>query len=146
MKIIFTKDVPKVGRRNEVKDMPDGYVRNFLLPKGVAILATPEALKKLTRAQEEVRVEREIQEDLLKKNLDHVAGTELTITSKANDKGHLFKAIHEKDIASALKKIHVVIDPKFLKLSAPIKEIGEHKVIVDALGKKETISVTVRAQ
>lgn len=147
MKVIFIKKVPKVGNINDIKEQPDGYVRNFLLPKGYAIIATPEAIKKLEAKQSEVRVTKEIQTDLFKKNLEAVAGKAVTIKAKANPQGSLFKAISAKDIAEALKKQHqVTIDPEFLSLPEPVKHAGEFSVGVSALGIKQTITVSIVAE
>lgn len=146
MKVIFLKKVPKVGNINEIKDQPDGYVRNFLLPKGLAIIATPEAIKKLERSQNEVRVVREVQTDLFKKNLRAVSGVGITIQAKTNEQGSLFKAIHPKDIAEALKKQHqITISEDFIHLAEPIKQNGTFSVSIEAMGMKETITVNVVA-
>lgn len=147
MKVIFLKNVPKVAKINDIKEQPDGYVRNFLVPKGFAIIATPEAIKRLERAQNEIRVSKEIQTDLFKKNLRAVEGMAVTISAKANDKGHLFQAIHAKDIVEALKKEHQVrIAPEYISIANPIKELGTFKAIAEAMGIKEEITVNVVSQ
>ncbi|MBP6884355.1 MAG: 50S ribosomal protein L9 [Candidatus Pacebacteria bacterium] len=144
MKVIFIKKVPKVGNIGEVKDQPDGYVRNFLLPKGLAIVATPQEIKKLEQSRNEIRVEKEIQGDLFKKNLMAIKGVDITIPVKTNDKGSLFKAIHESDIALALKKqCHITISPEFIKLPAPIKQNGTFNIKIEALGMSEVITVQI---
>lgn len=146
MKVIFIKKVPKVGNINDIKDQPDGYVRNFLIPKGYAVLATPEAIKKLEQKESQVRVVKEVQTDLFKKNLRAVNGVGVSISVKANEKGSLFKAIHARDIAEALKKQHqITIDEGFIKLAEPIKHAGEFPVSVEAMGMKEEIVVKVVA-
>ena len=144
MKVIFIKNVPKVGKIDEIKDQPDGYVRNFLLPKGYAVLATPDAVCKLEQKQSEIRVGREVQSDLFKKNIRSVAGVGVTIAAKTNQQGSLFQAIHAKDIAFALKKEHhIMIDEEFIKLKEPIKQNGTFSDFVEALGMKEEIVVNV---
>ena len=146
MKVIFIKNVAKVGKINEIKDQPDGYVRNFLIPKGFAILATPEAVKKLQNAQSEVKVGREVQSDLFKKNLRSVAGVGVTLNVKTNEKGSLFQSIHTRDIAEALKKQHhITIDEQFIKLSEPIKKTGTFNIKVEAMGMTEEIIVNITA-
>ena len=133
-----------MGKIDEIKDQPDGYVRNFLLPKGYAILATPDAVRKLEQKQSEIRVGREVQSDLFKKNIRSVAGVGVTIAAKTNQQGSLFQAIHAKDIALALKKEHhIMIDEEFIKLKEPIKQNGTFTVFVEALGMKEEIVVNV---
>ncbi len=146
MKVIFIKNVPKVGKINEIKDQPDGYVRNFLLPKGFAIMATPEAIKKLERTASEIRVGKEVQADLFKKNLKAVDGMQVTIQAKTNQQGSLFKAIHAKDIADALKKEHqVFISEEYIHLAAPIKQTGVFTATIEAMGMKEDVTVNVKS-
>ncbi len=74
MKVIFLKDVPRVGKRNEVKVVNDGYASNFLLPNKLAIIATPQAIKNLELKQKSIIVEREIEENLLLRNLKELEG------------------------------------------------------------------------
>jgi large subunit ribosomal protein L9 len=146
MKVIFIKKVPKVGNIGDIKEQPDGYVRNFLVPKGYAILATPEAVKKLEQKASEVRVVKEVQTDLFKKNMRAVGGSGVSISVKANAQGSLFKAVHARDIALALKKEHhITIDEGFIRLAEPIKHAGEFPVSVEAMGMKEEIVVKVIA-
>ena len=144
MKVIFIKKVPKVGNINDIKEQPDGYVRNFLVPQGYAIIATPEAIKKLERSQNEVRVVKEVQTDLFKKNILSLKGVAVTIKAVANDQGNLFRAIHAKDIVAILKKDHhITIDEQYIKLPEPIKHLGEVQIPIEAMGIKESITVTV---
>lgn len=143
MKVFFLKKVPKVGNINEIKDLPDGYVRNFLLPQKLAIIATPEVIQKFQRSQNEAKVEREVQSTLFKKNIQAVHGTGVTISVRANGEGNLYQAIHAKDVVDALKKQHRIdIDVSFVQME-PIKHVGEYRVAVEALGVREEISVTV---
>jgi large subunit ribosomal protein L9 len=144
MKVIFVKNVPKVGKIGEVKEQPDGYVRNFLLPKGFAVIATPQAIAKLEQKKSEIRVEKEVQTDLFKKNLASVKGLGVTIEAKTSKQGSLFKAIHAEDIADALKKqCHVTISEEYIKLKSPIKQNGTFDIPVEALGMKEIIVVNI---
>lgn len=146
MKVIFIKDLKGVGYKNDIKEQPDGYARNFLIPKGYAIVATAEGIKKIERQAHETRVGKEIQIDLLKKNLEAINGTGVNIAAKANTQGHLFKAIHAKDIASALKKDHrIIIDESFIRVNEPIKSTGSYPVGIEALGMKESITVNILA-
>ena len=125
MKVIFIKNVPKVGKIGEIKEQPDGYIRNFLLPKKFAILATPEAIKRIEQSKNEIRVEREVQTDLFRKNIQAINGMTVTIVAKTNEQGSLFKAIHEKDIVEALKKEHrVIIAEEYIKIPGHIKSNG----------------------
>ncbi len=144
MKVIFIKDLKNVGRKDDIKDQPDGYVRNFLIPKGFVVPATPEAIKKIERAHNEIRVVREVQTDLFKKNIQAVNGVGVTIKAKTNEHGNLFKAIHAKDIADALKKDHrIVIAEEFIKIEEQIKQTGTFTIFVEAMGMREPITVNV---
>ncbi len=127
--------------------MPDGYVRNFLLPQKYAVLATPEAIKKLEQSRNEVRIEKEVQTNLFKKNLEAINDAKIVIKAVANDKGHLFKAIHPKDIAYAFKKdCKIIIDESYIKLKEPLKQTGTFLVSIEALGMTESITVTIEKQ
>lgn len=145
MKVILLKNVPKIGKMNEIKDLPDGYVRNFIIPQKLGIIATPDAVNKLQHAQSEAKVGREIQSDLFKKNLRSVHGVGVTIAAKTNAEGHLYKAVGPKDIAAALKsEHHIVIEEKYIHVD-PIKQTGTYTARVEALDVKEQIEVIVTA-
>ncbi len=138
MKIIFLQDVPKVGRKYDIKELNDGYVLNFLFPRKWAILATPKAIAGIERLKKEIVIEREVQEDLLEKNLEDVKDKTVTIKAKADDKGHLFSAIHEKMLVEALdKECHVQISEKFIVLEKQVKEVGEFEIPI-AIGTKKS--------
>ncbi|OGI84368.1 50S ribosomal protein L9, partial [Candidatus Nomurabacteria bacterium RIFCSPLOWO2_01_FULL_37_49] len=98
MKVIFLHDVPRVGKKYDIKEVNDGYAMNFLLPRKLAQAATPKAVAELEIRKKEVMIEREVQEDLLMKNLEEIKGKTITIKGKANEQGHLFSAIHKKEI------------------------------------------------
>lgn len=146
MKVIFLKDVPRVGKKNDVKEISDGYAVNFLFPKGLAKMANTQNLAELERNQKEVLIKREVQEGLLLKNLEEIKGIVLTMKGKANEKGHLFSAIHKKELVEAIQKEkHVEIDEDFLVLEKPIKEIGEFEIPVVIKGKKSFFKLKIEA-
>ena len=72
MKVIFLQDVPRVGRKYEVKNINDGYAMNFLLPRRLAVVATPNELAALEKRQKDIVLESEVQEDLLLKSLEEI--------------------------------------------------------------------------
>ncbi len=131
MKVIFIKDVPGMGKKDEIKELNDGYVRNFLLPKGLVQIATPTAISKIESSKNAIRIEKEIQHDLLIKNLKSIEGIEITLKLKANEHGHLFSSIHAKDLVLELyKQKKITVDEKYIILDKPIKELGETEVLV----------------
>ena len=135
MKIILLKDVSKLGRRFEVKEVSSGHAINLLIPQGVALAATPDVVKRLDVQKKKFDAERKIHEDLLVKNLKDLDGKTLTIVGKANEKGHLFAGFHREAIAAELQKqTELQIDPTFIQLEHPLKEVGEHIVEVKGGG------------
>lgn len=144
MRIIFLKDVPRVGKRHEVKNVNDGYAVNFLFPRNLAVLATDKNLAELERSKKEIVVEREVQEELLLKNLAEIKDITITIRGKANEQGHLFSAIHKKELVKTLgKEKHIDIGEDFIVLSKPIKEIGEFEIPVIIQDKKSFFKLIV---
>lgn len=129
MKIIFLQDVPRVGKKYDIKEVNDGYAMNFLFPRKLAEAATPKAVAELEKRKKSIEIEREVQESLLLKNLEEIKGKAIIIKGKANEQGHLFSAIHKKEIVEAMKtQNHADIGEEFIVLEKPIKEIGEHEI------------------
>jgi large subunit ribosomal protein L9 len=147
MKVILLKNVSKLGQKYDIKTVSDGYALNLLIPQGTAIAATPDALKRLEKDKAKMDTERKVHEDLLVKNLKDLDGITLTIKDKANDKGHLFAGLHREEIASELtKQTKLQIDPSFIALEHPIKEVGEHKIDVKVAGKSAQFKLVVEAK
>lgn len=131
MKVILLKDVKGLGKEGELVNAKDGYARNFLLPKGDAIEATPTNLKKWKeeKAKEEERKKNEYNEALkLKEKIDAIT---VVIEGKAGEGGRLFGSITSKDIADALKSQHKIdIDKRKIELKDNIKALGMTSVDV----------------
>ena len=146
MKVIFLKDVPRVGKKDDIKDVSDGYAQNFLFPRRLAIVATMQAVANLERQQKEIKIEREVQESLLLKNLEGIKDKIITMEGKANEKGHLFQAIHAKEISDAMHREHQAeISPEFIDLEKPIKELGEFTIPIKIKNKKSSFKLIVKA-
>jgi large subunit ribosomal protein L9 len=144
MKVIFLKDVPRVGKRHDIKEVNDGYALNFLIPRKLAELATPSAISELEKRKKNVEIEREVQEDLLMKNLEEIKGKIIKIKAKADEKGHLFSKIHNQEIVEEMKRQnHADIDPEFIVLEKPIKEIGEFEIPIEIKSKKSSFKLIV---
>ena len=144
MKVIFLQDVPKVGKRHDVKEINDGYAMNFLLPRKLAISATPQAVADLEKRKKNIEIERGVQESLLLKNLEEIKGKTIVIKGKANEKGSLFKSIHKKEIVEEMKKQHNAdIDEEFIILEKPIKEVGEFEIPISIKGKNSSFKLVV---
>jgi|SRR3989344_6581275 len=144
MQVIFLKDVPRVGKKYDVKEVNDGYAMNFLLPRKLAQTATPKAVAELEMKKKEIVLEREVQEDLLMKNLEEIKGKTVVMKGKANELGHLFSAIHKKEIVEAMREQHrAEIGEEFIILEKPIKEVGEFEIPISIKGKKSSFKLVV---
>lgn len=144
MKVIFLQDVPRVGKRHDIKELPDGYVQNFLIPRKLAERATPSAINELEKRRKNLELEKGIQEDLLMRHLAEIKDKVVHLKGKANDKGSLFSAIHKKEIIEAMHKEHnAKIDEDFIVLDKPIKETGEFEIPVIIKGKNSSFKLKV---
>lgn len=146
MKVIFLKDVPRVGRKNEVKEVNDGYAMNFLLPKKLAERATAQAINILEQKKKEIILEREMTEKALMASLNQIKDKVVTISGKANEQGHLFSSIHKKEIIEALEREHKIeINEDFIDIEKPFKEIGEFEIPVKVKDKKTSFKLVIKA-
>jgi large subunit ribosomal protein L9 len=147
MKVILLKDVPKIGRKYETKDVSDGHAANFLIPRGLAEVATNSSIKKVANLRALEEAEHKIREDLLLKNLADLEGTHIEVTEKANDKGHLFAGLHKEEIAKlVVSQTRLEILPAHIVLDKPIKTLGDHEIHVEVQGKKVKFKLTVNAK
>lgn len=129
MRIILLKDIPKIGRKNDIKNVSDGYAMNFLFPNKLAEQATQKKIENIETLKSQHKEEEEIHQDLLLKNMRSLDGARVEIKCKANEKGHLFRGIHIEEIAEELKKQdHIDLKPEYIKLKHPIKEAGEFDI------------------
>jgi large subunit ribosomal protein L9 len=146
MKIILTRDVKNVGKKFDIKDVNDGHALNMLIPRGHAIAATPAAIKRVEAEKAKTAGEMKVQHELLIQNIKAIEATILTISGKANEKGHLFAGIHAPELAKELHtQARIEIDPSFVQLPHPLKTIGEHIVPVAAGGKSARLKVVIKA-
>lgn len=143
MKIIFLKDVPRIGRRNEVKEVANGYGRH-LVTSGVATLATDSSLSHLEKKMLADASQKKVHTDILMKNLDDLNGAMITLYGKANEKGHLFAAIHKDQVLIALKQqAHLDMHPDYVMLDHPLKALGTFEIPVEIENKKAAFKVVV---
>jgi len=147
MKIILLKDVPKVGKKYEIKDISDGYALNLLIPKGLAISATNEAIKRIDIEKSRDEGEKKIHQELLLKNIQELSGITIVMTEKANEKGNLFAGVHKMEIIPAIQKqTRIQIDAEHIVMDKPIKEIGMHEIVVKAGDKSIKFNLDIKAQ
>lgn len=131
MKVILTADVPKLGKKGSVVEVSDGYARNYLLPRNLAVLATEGRLEELDREKEreEKRKQRELEE--AKKLAQRLAGSSVKVAVRAGEAGKLFGSVTNKEIAQAIEStFHIKIDRRKIELEEPIKILGSYSVAV----------------
>ncbi len=137
MKVIFLQNVEGVAQKNEIKNVAQGFARNFLIPRGLAIAATKYNLKQFQQ-REQVKLEKTEQELISVQDLvSKIDGLELDIPVKVNKEGKIFGSIQAIKIANALNQKGFKIKKTQIKLESPIKEIGEYQVKVDFPHKLE---------
>ena len=132
MKVVLRDDVDGVGRKGDLADVADGYARNYLLPKGLALKATPglEAQAERMRTARTLRsaADRADAEELATRLVPMV----ITIGARAGDEGKLFGSVTVADVVTALsQQASVEIDRRVLQLDEPIKALGTHHVMAD---------------
>ncbi|HEY9584798.1 MAG TPA: 50S ribosomal protein L9 [Candidatus Paceibacterota bacterium] len=145
MKVVLLNDVPKVGRKNDVKDVSDGYAFNFLIPKGLVETATSKSLKRVELIKKQEAEQKKIKQDLLLKNFGDLKGVKIDMEKVANDKGHLFAAIHAGEIVTAIKdQTRLDVEAEFIIIKEPIKTVGEHEIEVKVEDRSVTFTLNVK--
>ena len=145
MKIILTTDVPKMGNKYDIKDFKNGYA-NLLISKGLAILATPAVLSNLENMKKEGEKKKEEGMKAFDSLVSSINNTKLNIKVKANEKGHLFKAVGPRDIVEAVKKVTGVDIEEGSIVMEHIKEIGTHKIEIKKGSKKGICEVIIEKE
>ena len=131
MKVILTQDIKGVGKKDEVINANDGYARNFLFPRKLAVEANTENMSKLKGRQDSVNFKKEQEKENAEKIKKQLSEMLLTIKVKAGENGKIFGSITSKEISTELKKqYNVDIDKKKILLKQAIKEIGTFTIDV----------------
>ncbi|MEZ4665305.1 MAG: 50S ribosomal protein L9 [Thermomicrobiales bacterium] len=136
MKVVLRQDVENLGEKGSVKNVADGYARNYLIPKGMAVVATPGELKVVAtnEAVKQRKIQRQEQE--LQGLADRISGQKLVFEARAGSNGRLFGSITNGDIAEKLSAaVGAEIDRRKIVIDEPIRTTGEHPVTVNLVGK-----------
>jgi len=142
MQLLLRQDVRDLGKRGEVVRVADGYGRNYLLPRGMAVEVNPANVRQLERERKEL----EATEAKRRASLEEFAGTlgkvSVTIQARANEEGHLFGSVGAAEIAAAVKEEeNIDVGPEKIVLEKPIKELGVFEVTVHL---DPTVSCTLK--
>jgi large subunit ribosomal protein L9 len=136
MKIILRKDVEKLGEAGSMATVKNGYARNYLIPQGFAVAATPGELKMWEHNQAVKARKVERQERELQSFADKIAGVTLSFEARSGEQGRLFGSVTAADIAEKLsKEVGEEIDRRKVVLADPIRTTGEHTVTIIVIGK-----------
>lgn len=127
MKVMLIKDVYKLGRAGDIKKVANGYGRNYLIPQGLAVLATPGTLKQVKQIREKAAESRAVLNNELGGIASQISGKVFTFASKAGETGKLYGSITNQMIADAVNlKLGLKIDRHNIE-AEPIRTLGEHK-------------------
>lgn len=136
--LLLLQDVEALGKKGELVSAKPGYVRNFLLPQGLAVIASPNTIRKQKRLQEEREkqavVDRKESEELAKQ----IEATPVDIKVKVDPEGHMYGSVSAADIAQLFQERGIPVEKKYVQVTRPIKETGVHKI---SLKLKEGIEV-----
>lgn len=130
MKVLLLEDVYKLGRAGDVKRVADGYGRNYLLPQGLAVLATPGALKQAEEIKTTAAARREVLNEEMGDVAEKLSEVVLTFPAKASETGKLYGSVTTQMIADALSRAAGVQIERRQIDSQPLRALGEHKVNV----------------
>jgi len=130
MKVILLKDVDGTGKKGEIKDVADGHARNFLIPNGLAEIATNKAVKELEKKKELEAQEAEEKLKTVEEMVSQIDGLEIEVPSKIDETGKLFGSINEVKISQIFKERGFDFKKSQIKIPQPIKEIGEYPVTI----------------
>lgn len=143
MKVIFLKDVPKLGKRDDIKEVGDGYAMNFLLPQKIVEIATPNALKKLEERKGKLASEQAFSNARFEAIAKALAGAVIIIPAPANEKGSLFKAVTTKDVIPLFEKIiNMPLSESYFE-NIHLKTLGDHIIEANINNKKVSCTVTI---
>jgi large subunit ribosomal protein L9 len=125
MKVVLTKDIKGTGRAHEAVEVKDGHALNFLIPRKLAILATPTVLKQAEVRATAASAKRMLDAKLIEERLAALAEEKITFVKKANEQGHLYDAVDAKEIAEK-----AAIPEDAVSIERPFKELGTFEVPV----------------
>ena len=131
MKVILKEDIKGVGKKNEVVNASDGYARNFLFPKNLAVEANAENMSKLKAQNEANQFRKDTEKEEAKKIAEKLTKIAVRVQVKAGENGKIFGGVSAKDISENLEKQHKIkVDKKKIDLKEAIKTLGVHSVDV----------------
>ena len=142
MKVILLSDQRHLGRRGETVEVKPGYGRNFLLPQGIALEATPGNQKLFEQQRKKIDAHHAKERDAAQEVANSLSGLQVTIPKRVGETGTLYGSVTAGDVAEALEAKGVTVDRRRIDLEGGIKTLGDHPVRVD-LHSEVTAEITV---
>jgi large subunit ribosomal protein L9 len=130
MKIILQKDVDELGFEGDIIEVARGYARNYLIPKGIAVEATPQNIKAFELKKKKIEARKLKEKEQALKLKDKIEEIEIVLKRKAGEEDKLYGSVTNMDIALELEKMGISIDRKKILLDKPIKNLGEFNVAI----------------
>lgn len=148
MKVVLLKDISGKGSAGQIKDVSNGYAKNFLLPQGLALAATPEVINQVESRLQKEKKEEIINRDKLVELAQRIEGSEIRLKARAGTGERLFGSITAADIAEELSRTtDSIIDKKKIDIERPLRQAGSHEVTVKlASDLKPQITVVVEEE
>lgn len=128
MKIILKEDIDNLGARGKVVTVKDGYARNYLLPRGLAMKFTPGAEKVIAQERRTFEVRQVKERETAQALADQLSGLELSISKRSGDQDVLYGSVTTSDVAELIKAKGFIVDKRRILLHEPIKKLGEYEV------------------
>jgi large subunit ribosomal protein L9 len=146
MKVLFKKDVADVATAGQVKEVADGYARNFLIPRGLAVAATNAALKQVADVQAAATRHAAEEEQTARGLKDRLESQPVVVEAKAGSQGRLYGSVTTADVATAIQKqLGTTLDRRDLEIPDPVRQIGSYQVTA-RLHRAVTATVTVEVR
>jgi large subunit ribosomal protein L9 len=147
MKVILMTDVPALGHRGETRDVANGYARNFLLPRKLAVLATPANLKNVDHLKRQRQKEEDRALEAARATAAKIGGLTLAVTARASEDGRLYGSVSAQDVLDFLERHQVSVEKRRVQLEEAIKAIGDYQVPIRLHGDvTATLTVSVAAE
>ncbi len=148
MKVILRKNVPGLGQVNDIKDVSEGYARNYLIPRGLADIATEAAIQQAQRQMQAEKEKKARQRAEAEAFAARLAALTLVFKAKAGEKGRLYGSITAQQIAEAVERqLHRPFDKRWLELEQPLRQLGAHVIPVKLEGGvRTTLRVEIEAE
>lgn len=147
MQVVFLQNIKNIARKGDIKNVKDGYYFNFLLPRKLAVQATPAKVKEMESMRQKQAMEKEKVMEQAAEVIEKLKGLKVSIKAKSHgDK--LYGSITEKEISEAIaKEAKVELEPKYLKLSEHIKVAGTYEIPVNLSEEyKTTVTITIKGE